>query len=177
LSGLHGDERSGPIFLTELLESWTMQPQSIPRVDLLMVPLANDQGWESRLRAWRGIDLNRDFKAGTTSPVGALMEVYRSSPISLHWDIHEDDEKPSLSYLYHYSLDEHDMVPRLASHLDCPMESWSDWDTSSECYVRSLGVKRALTSEVAPGRSLPERLDWLNKAFGFIAAECETLGL
>jgi predicted deacylase len=171
LSGLHGDERSGPLFLKMLLEEWRADPGRMPNVGLLVVPVLNDVGWDQRGRLWNGKDLNQQFAAETDCQVARdLMEVYSDAPPAFHWDLHEDDEV-NCEYVFEYEQDTHDFSRRLASHLGCRTERWSKPDSSSECFVRSLGVRHVVTTEANPATPFAARFQWLRRAFDFVARE------
>lgn len=161
------------MFLVELLESWARAPETIPVQRLLVVPALNDLGWDRRERTWSGTDLNRQFFEGTAHPVvGQLAGLFRESPVAVHWDLHEDDEQPD-AYVFRYSPDPHDFSTRLAEGLGSALEPWSKWDASSECFVRSLGAERVVTTELPPTWDMRRRIDWLWRAWRIVAREAE----
>jgi predicted deacylase len=172
MSGLHGDERSGPIALLRWLEE-TMPGALTPEgVSLWLAPLVNDDGWNSNRREWKGIDLNRSFIDGVAPPfLRELMDAIRSMPPLLFIDLHEDSNVP-YSYIYRKKEDTHDLSYRLQRYLDATDVPWSSedcWDGASEVYVRGLGISLSTTLEAPPAWPLPQRVEWQSKAIRWCA--------
>jgi len=59
MSGLHGDERSGPLALLHWFEN--CEPGTLIRdeLSLWITPLVNNVGWDMNCRTWNYVDLNR----------------------------------------------------------------------------------------------------------------------
>jgi predicted deacylase len=172
MSGLHGDERSGPIALLRWLEE-TATGALVPEgVSLWLAPLVNDDGWDLIRREWKGIDLNRSF-LDLVAPefLREIMNSLRSAPPFLFIDLHEDSDV-SYAYVYRNVDDRHDLAARLQAHLnasDVPWKSDEPWDGASEIYVRGLGTSLCTTLEAPPVWSLTERVEWHTKAIQWCA--------
>ncbi len=172
ISGLHGDERSGPLALLE----WVCE-QNGPlcpgdrRVWLL--PLLNDQGWDKKERKWQEVDLNRAFLPkgeGTPLFVQEVMQEWARRPPDLFLDIHEDALRPDEPYLFWYKEETHDLALQLAEYLQAKSESWDDfeyWRGSDEVYLRTLGCRRCITIESPAGWPMQERIRWNLAAVGW----------
>ena len=165
ISGLHGDERSGPLALLE----WICKqdgPLCPGDRRLWLLPLLNDQGWDKRERKWQEVDLNRVFlPAGTTTPlfVQEVMDEWARRLPDMFLDIHEDSSRPDEPYLYWYKEETHDLALRLAEHLQVKSEPWDDfeyWRGSDEVYLRTLGCTACITIESPTGWPMQERIKW-----------------
>jgi predicted deacylase len=165
ISGLHGDERSGPLALLE----WTCRQDgplcpSDRRVWLL--PLLNDLGWDNKERKWQEVDLNRAFLPGEEAIplfVQEVMEEWAKRPPEMFLDIHEDATRPNEPYLFWYKEETHDLALRLAEHLQAKSEPWDDfdyWRGSDEVYLRTLGCHHCITIESPKGWPMQERIRW-----------------
>ena len=165
ISGLHGDERSGPLALLE----WACRkdgPLCPEDKQVWLLPLLNDQGWDKQERKWQEVDLNRSFLPGgegTPVFVQEVMNEWSHRPPVMFLDIHEDSTKPDEPYLYWYKEETHDLALRLAEHLQAKSEPWDDfdyWRGSDEVYLRSLGCQQCITIESPAGWSMEERIKW-----------------
>jgi predicted deacylase len=165
ISGLHGDERSGPLALLEWAckQDGPLCPED-RRVWLL--PLLNDQGWDKNERMWQEVDLNRAFhtdKEDTPLFVREVMEEWSIRLPEMFLDIHEDDTRPTDPYLYWYKEETHDLALRLAEHLQAKAEPWDDfeyWRGSDEVYLRTIGCQHCVTIESPMGWPMDERIKW-----------------
>ncbi len=167
MSGLHGDERSGPIALLRWLEE-TATGALVPEgVSLWLVPLVNDDGWDSNRREWKGIDLNRSFLDHVAPAfLREIMDSLKDVRPFFFIDLHEDSDVP-YAYVYRNVEDKHDLAARLQAHLnatDVPWKSEDPWDGASEIYVRGLGTSLCTTIEAPPVWPLEERVEWHTKA-------------
>lgn len=176
LSGVHGDERSGPVFLTELLQRYVANPTLIPQRGMIIVPLLNDEGWDIKHRLWGGSDLNRQFVTATSvKHVRELMDVLSFSRPMVHWDLHEDDERLE-NYVYGYSAQKPNLAMSVCHVLGCPFEPsekpstnpLDDMSGSSEEFMYRFGTA-SLTSEANPSLPLNDRLVWLNSIYDLIS--------
>ena len=165
ISGLHGDERSGPLALLE----WACRKDGLLCPDdkqVWLLPLLNDQGWDKQERKWRGVDLNRAFipgEEGTPVFVQEVMEEWANHLPDMFLDIHEDETRPDEPYLFWYKEETHDLALRLAEHLQAKSEPWDDfdyWRGSDEVYLRSLGCQQCITIESPTGWVMEERIEW-----------------
>jgi predicted deacylase len=165
MSGLHGDERSGPLALLE----WACKQDRLLCPDdrqVWLLPLLNDQGWNLKVRSWQDVDLNRAFipdAENTPSFVKQIMEEWANRPPKMFLDMHEDDSRPDEPYVFWYKEETHDMALRLAEHLQATAEPWDDfdyWHGSDEIYLRTLGCQYCFTTEAPIGWPLHERIQW-----------------
>lgn len=175
LAGVHGDERSGPVFLTKLLRRYVDEPLTVPTRGLVIVPLFNDSGWDVHEREWNDIDLNREFNLETpvehVQDMMLAMQVY--GPV-VHWDIHEDDER-SEHYVYGYASSYPNVAEALSEHMKCSLEAsdgaidsdGNSMDGSSDEFAHNLGIA-SLTTETNPIAPMKDRLAWLQRAYDFI---------
>lgn len=165
ISGLHGDERSGPLALLE----WACRQDGRLYPDnrrLWLLPLLNDRGWDNKERKWQEVDLNRAFlsgEEGTPLFVKQVMEEWARRPPDMFLDIHEDATRPAEPYLFWYKEETHDLALRLAEHLQAKSEPWEDfeyWRGTDEVYLRTLGCRHCITIESPAGWPMHERIKW-----------------
>jgi predicted deacylase len=169
MSGVHGDERSGPLALLQWLEQ--APPGAIvgQEMTLWIAPLINDKGWDANVREWNGINLNAAFLANATPDfIQEYMSELAQHMPDIFLDHHEDSEKP-YAYVYRYTADRNDFTPRLQQALDATDVTWSPsdeerWKGSTEVYVRRLGCERCATIEAPPVWPLPQRIEWNQRA-------------
>jgi len=141
ISGLHGDERSGPLSLLEFLKQDNLQ-------DLIIFPLVNDIGWSNNQRDWNHINLNRSF--GLETAPDFIKEICKIQPKYII-DLHEDSET-DYPFIFQYIQDSPDLLEPLIHKFDLEMEIWSDgeiWPGSTDTYFRSKGIY-CVTLEVPP---------------------------
>jgi len=158
MSGLHGDEGSGPLSILEWLEALPVETPL--RHQFWIAPLVNDDGWDQGKREWQNLDLNRSFNGAAPDFLATIMMDLEIARPDLFLDLHEDSyyEGP---YLFQFTGDTHPLVTQLASNLDFETEPWSDlaaWETASETYVRRLGCDYTVTIEVPPVWPLEKRI-------------------
>jgi predicted deacylase len=172
VSGLHGDETSGPLALQRWISQENMN--RIPDdVQIWFFPLLNDCGWDVGVREWNGIDLNRSFKWEEATPpfIKMIMQLWSQEPPLMFLDLHEDSERPDAPYLFQYANDTHDLAHQMASHLGVNVEIWSefsDWLGSDEIFLRQLGVAHCTTTEAPQDWPLEERIQWNLKAINWM---------
>lgn len=170
LSGMHGDEKAGPLFLHCLLQKFIDQKRQMPD-GILIIPILNDDGWDKNSRYYNGIDLNRQFES-TTKPhiIEELIQIYGNKNIKIHWDAHEDDTC-NTEYIFGY---EHNIIlPKaLSEYLKCNLITWSNEEKedagSSESYMAKLGIETT-TTETPPTWDLIRRIEWNEKIFEWLA--------
>lgn len=168
LSGLHGDERSGPIALLQLMERASL---TLPRdYNLVIVPLVNDLGWDQRRREWKKLDLNRaiglEIAPVFLREIAARLESMRPPGFI---DLHEDSEV-AYAYLYRFVRDDERFARALEQVLDARDEPWDQdpsWIGASECHVREHGARLAVTLEAPPSWPLEKRVEWQTRAIDF----------
>ena len=178
-SGLHGDERSGPLALLE----WLAQSPDLEALDssLLVLPLLNDAGWDAGTRDWNGQNLNRAFCDNSTSVkppfVREAMDSLRNFMPDLFLDLHEVVEV-DFPYVYRYTRDSHDLSQRLQKALDAADEPWSSmeqWDGTTEVFVRRLGCDLCATIEAPCSWPLKRRVSWQLAGISSCAAVADEL--
>jgi hypothetical protein len=171
LSGLHGDERSGPIALLNILERKTL---ALPKAHgLIIFPLINDIGWDTNRREWNEIDLNRSF--GLPHAPKFLMQIadefVRLRPSGII-DLHEDSTV-EYSYIYRYIKEDPTFVHSLQAELeatDCPWDDDPSWEGASECHARAHGARLGATLEAPPIWPIEKRVQWHTRGLDFAIA-------
>ncbi len=98
-AGIHGDEPAGPWVIEKLLRESFFNDQ----INWQLIPMLNPTGLELGTRENAdGVDLNRDYKAGTTKEVAAHLKWLKKQS-GLDYDLmitlHEDWESPGF-YCY-----------------------------------------------------------------------------
>jgi predicted deacylase len=178
MSGVHGDERSGPLALLD----WLRHLDHSFSLDMAiwMVPLLNDVGWDANVREWQGINLNSAFLSQVApSFVAEVMADLAAYVPRVFLDLHEDSEKP-FPYVFRYSEDRHDFVTGLQQVLGAVDIPWSPddiqpWKGSTEIYVRHLGCDRSATIEAPPAWPLDTRIEWNLRAVRWCIKEWKNL--
>jgi len=177
MSGVHGDERSGPLALLRWLEETEPGKLINKYTTLWICPLVNDDGWDKKNRLHNGLDLNRSF-TNELAPefLKVIMESLNNTnnPLgnrfSTFFDLHEDDEV-NVPFLFHCIENSIQDVHTIAKLLDAKVELWSTednkWDGSSETYVRSIKYSWAMTLEATPFWELNKRIDWYMKFLNY----------
>lgn len=159
LSGVHGDERSGPEALLSLLEG-PLGSCCFERI--LVCPVLNDEGWDKGERNWRGLDLNRSFSEQGAPPfVRELMILLQANPPLAVLDLHEDETEQD-PYLFRYQDEKGDYLEQMAERLTLRLEPWKmdpEWEGSTEVWARrDLKVPYGFTLEVPPTWSMAARI-------------------
>lgn len=163
MSGVHGDERSGPQAILSWLEKQT--PYLFPGPDrgLIVVPLVNDLGWDANCRDWNGIDLNRSFHLpGAPNFLREILNLLVTARPQIFLDLHEDDyiEKP---YVFRLEGENDHLSAHLAAALGFQESSWAwepVWDGSAEVVLRRSGCHNSMTLEVPFDLPLENRVAW-----------------
>ncbi len=165
LSGLHGEERAGPIAVLRWLETAPVGRLVPPGARVWLLPLFSRAAWDSHLRTPGGVNRNDIWGPGATNRSAASMEVEKSLRAfrpQTFLDLHEDssDEKGE-GYIFGYHEDE-EYAPALANALQCSVEPWRFRDKSargaSETFVRMLGCMRTTTVETPQSLALADRV-------------------
>lgn len=174
MSGLHGDEPSGPLAILKWLESLPDNYQ-FPS-PLWIAPLVNDDGWEKNQREWHSQDLNRSFNQFAPDFLETIMASLEVAQPRFFLDLHEDSDF-DFSYVYQFTGDKHSLVAQIASALDVQIQTWSDfseWETASEIYLRRLGCEYCFTVEASPQWPLQERIELHIKSIDWIQETIKT---
>lgn len=177
MSGLHGDERSGPLAILQWLEE-SSGKELVPRgCQLWVAPLVNAHGWDAGVREWNGQDLNRLFGSDAPPFLSAIMNSLDSQLPCVFLDLHEDSDRPEL-YIYHYVEDRHDVDVQLAEALGATLVAWSDfgpWEGSGEVFLRRRGCQRCITIEIPPTWSLDERIGYARRAIEWMTTHLDAI--
>jgi hypothetical protein len=160
LSGLHGEERAGPIALLSWLERTKRMPQN---VRFWICPLLSRRTWESREHSPGGTDLNRVWNAADAPPVVVdAMASLRAFRPDTFLDLHEDqtisDGRPLLRC-------ERDggWSAQFAASLGVKAKHDAHAH-SAESFVRTLGCRRTATVETAQTEPLEQRVGFHENA-------------
>lgn len=174
LSGTHGDERSGPMFLEGLLREF--KRTGLPKFGFAMVPALNDQGWDDKTRTWHGQNLNRAFGKDSkrTDVTEALKKLLTKLKPDYFWDIHEDSTQKKF-YIFKCAEEPASFYDRLARHLGTKPVLWYKdnkiWrGRDAESFMLRHGAI-SFTSEAPPSAPLNRRLAWLTKIYKWLSKE------
>jgi len=151
LAGVHGDERSGPVSLVEFF-SEKDNFVGVP-IEFIVCPLLNTLGWDGNTRNYENKDLNRCFNAKGPKFIKELMSFLKEEKPSYFLDLHEDEDKTIKDYIWANEGGNSKLSSFIAKKNKMNLEYWKDsqknWkSSSSEEFIRSLGCKNAITSEV-----------------------------
>lgn len=167
MSGVHGDERGGPLAILKYLQQSHLNTNNYHTV---ILPLINEDGWDKKDRHHTGIDLNRNFNSQGPSHVRQIIDYLSPKEIEMFVDLHEDIDEDG--FVYKLSTDKNDFADRIASHAGCPLvveDDHEQWGDSTEKFIRSLKCPQAATTE-APGKVSPqEKIDWNYRVFEYVA--------
>ncbi len=157
MSGVHGDERGGPIAILKFLENSKITIDE----EVVVVPLLNDEGWDKNKREYGKIDLNRNFNKNGPKFILELRKIISERPIDQFIDLHEDIDEDG--FVYKLKSDKSHLADNIAKVVECKIEYEDDhfaWGNTTEKFIRSLGCKHAVTTE-APGKiSAEEKVEW-----------------
>lgn len=153
LSGLHGDEKSGPLGILKWLEKSDFQPKT----SFLIIPLVNGWGWDKDKRLWQKQDLNRSFgqnKLGFMNELGQLLLDFKPD---IFFDFHQDVGPKN--YFYRLAGEASPVYSFLKNSLGLSERKWSfckKWQGSSEVFVREAGCERAVSIELSAEKKREE---------------------
>lgn len=161
LSGVHGNERSGPISIIEYFSD-REKILNLP-IEFLVCPILDTKGWDEDTRDYGDTNLNRSFNAQGPQFMKELMFSLKQEGPSYFLDIHEDIDKNKKDYLWIKEGAGTDFNKWVAHETSMNLEYWDDqqpnWNNaSSEEFIRSVGCDDAITSEVYALRSFDERV-------------------
>lgn len=166
ISGLHGDEISGPLSILRWLELLSIQKDTIKGKSIWLAPLINNDGWDKGDRYWNDLDLNRAFTSSPPLFINEIMEelIYLSPTIFM--DLHEDSDL-DFPYVFRLPEDNHNLSQRLQKELGARDMIWSfeeNWEGASEVFMRLQGCHHCVTIEATPSWPLKNRILWNIKA-------------
>jgi predicted deacylase len=150
LSGVHGDERSGPLSILKYFSN-LKKFQELP-IEFLICPLLNTSGWDKNSRYHGKIDLNRSFHNKAPKFVTELMILLQKERPAFFLDMHEDIDEKVKYYLWVKRGKKPAFVDHIVRNTDMDSVYWhgnqKDWAfASSEDYIRSLGCYNTVTAE------------------------------
>lgn len=160
LSGLHGEERAGPIALL----TWLERTRTLPKdVRLWICPLLSRRTWDSRERAPGGTNLNRVWNDDAAPPIVAdAMASLRAFKPDVFLDLHEEqtitDGRAAVHCEVPAGWSAHFAAMLGAKATAAPRKH------SSESFVRSIGCKRTGTVETAQTEPLATRVNFQAQA-------------
>lgn len=173
LSGVHGDERSGPITLARMLVRGELaRLASSQGVCIYTIPLLNKNGWDAATRESGGVDLNRSFLRPDLEVLAGVRALLEGDQFLAFLDLHEDKETP---HPYIFSLEGDRFNGEFAAHMGCPTSTWEEspkWEGSSEGFARKCGVPTTSTTEVPPTWNMRSRVTWNAAAVQWFASNC-----
>jgi len=167
VSGLHGDEPSGPLAILRWFEETPPGSLTPEGQSLWVAPLVNTLGWDATNRTWTWgeveKDLNRSFAAEHAPDFLKILMGDLADPLpALYLDLHED-YRMEAPYYFIYVHDTHDFSQRLAQAHAADLVEWQaydEWHGASETYIRQLGCAHATTTEAPGAWSVEQRTDW-----------------
>lgn len=177
MSGLHGDERSGPLAILRWLDEAGGNRLVPEGYQLWIAPLVNDLGWDNGVREWGSQDLNRSFNATAPAFLKSTMTSLCSPLPCLFLDLHEDSDRSYL-YVYHYAADHHGADSDLAQILGARLEEWSDpvpWEGSSEVFLRRQGCDKCITVEIPPVWPIEDRIKTARRAIQWMCTRLDAI--
>ncbi len=164
ISGLHGDENSGP----RAVDIWRRHARLPRGVGVVAVPMSMPADGQ-RLKA--GLDPNRDFSSRRLPVIDEIRGLVTDAEPDLFIDVHEDVESHE-PYVFAHRSAMGDKARLLARAMDVKARTWSAGDGgSSESIFTDLGIP-SVTVEVPPTWPMSKRvafvIRFLNEAADLI---------
>lgn len=156
LSGLHGDERGGPMGIRDWMARFDFQTFS--QLSFLIMPLVNDSGWDRSERLWKRRDLNRSFGKRSTILTEEIKKKICAFRPNIFLDFHEDEVREN--YFYRLTNTEGLLYDCLEGLEKLGERKWflsESWEGSSEVFVRKNGCEDAVTIELSAQKKEKER--------------------
>lgn len=176
LSGVHGEERSGPIALLKFVENSIIKNELKKGTKLIIVPCLNDKGWNTKKRKWGNFNLNCQFNQFCRVPfVLELMKYIKKNKPYMFVDLHEDIVT-SYPYVFRHIKATTDFVIRMKNFLHVKDEPYlnpntQNWAGTSETFAYNIGVKNYVTVETPPRWKLKNRVKIHTKSIKFCINE------
>ncbi len=179
MGGTHGDERSGPLAILE----WIKQNSELIKngdFEFWFLPLLSVRGWDENKRNIGVANPNREFYPGT--PLKFIEEVMQSLKKKVplcYLDLHEDITT-NHPYLWKHNESEFEVVDYIANKMQLKTYHW-DWNKygkgkiSSEEFVRKLGCKHTVTTEIYPRETLYDRIKFQMRSISLALEFCKGL--
>ncbi len=160
ISGVHGEERAGPMAIQRLLST---EPELFENVWIL--PVLNIDGYNKQYRYNNyKFNLNSEFKPDTKLKfISEFMDIMKSINPSLFIDLHEDCESRS-DYIWTHSDNGEKIESLVRDFCKDTKTGLIYWPTidfykySSESFARSLGIKNCYTLETTLNKPLEDRV-------------------
>jgi predicted deacylase len=179
MAGTHGDERSGPLALLE----WIRKNHDLIKTgefEFWFLPLLNVRGWNENKRNCGVVNPNREFYPGTSLEFleGVMQSLRKKVPLC-YLDLHEDvtTDHP---YLWKHNESEFEVVDYIANKMQLKTYHWN-WSqygkdkVSSEEFVRKLGCKHTVTTEIYPREPLEDRIKFQMRSISLALEFCQGL--
>jgi hypothetical protein len=178
ISGIHGEERAGPIALLKFLERTKVGSLIPNNISLLISPLLGFDAWDKKSRENEKLNLNESWsKKAAPDYIHKLKIELENFKPDLFFDFHEDstieDEEP---YLFRRKSNKN-IIFELQNAMDiCRKKGiWRksvEYPGSSESFAHSIGCPETTTVETPQTQPLRNRvgfnlavLDWIMKKF------------
>lgn len=166
VSGIHGEERAGPIFLHRLVQSGFTLPAEFR---IKICPIVHPKAWSTKLRKPGGKNANRLWNDKAPTSIRALMTELQSCVPDVYLDMHEDDEcKGPRDSHYVFRNVNSSWGHQLQRELNVSTRKgvWRKLDgQTSESFVFSLGCMNTSTIESNSHRDLGDRVKFHHDAF------------
>lgn len=164
ISGIHGDERCGPIAISQ----WISKKKYSKDISYLIFPLINDLGWKKNKRRWKNIDLNRHFDSSAPRFLKKIMSLIKKHRPDVFFDFHESDE----TYPFIITDGKSSIIEGFCKILQIRQEVCCNkalYPGSSEDYAREIGCKHAATIEIPANWKLNKKIKFCNKLLNQIS--------
>ena len=182
MSGVHGNERSGPIAIIDFFSN-PSNFKDLP-IEFTVCPLLNTVGWDENSRYEAHINLNRCFNQKGPKFIQELMNLLRNNTPDYFVDLHEDFDKKEKDYLWIQEGAGSDFTKQIAKETGMGLLYWNEnqdeWDfSSSEEFIRSLGCKNAFTAEPYSltnfTRGVKENIDIISSVVRYVSEKSITM--
>jgi hypothetical protein len=170
-SGIHGEERAGPIALLKWLES-----DQLPNYNLTICPIVFPLAWDTGKRDPKGHNRNTVWNKDAPKVVEHLMALVKDNPPDVYLDLHEDseiDKKDGEPYVFRHVDSEWGLELQKNLGVSTKKGIWRKHDQeTAESFVHAAGTENASTVESNPHKPLKDRVAFQLKA---IEAACASL--
>lgn len=162
MSGVHGEERAGPIAIQQLMKQYPSKFE-----DVWVLPILNIHGYVNQYRFNNyEFNLNTEFTQNTKLKfMKELMDILSNiDKPKLFVDLHEDSES-DIDYVWAslQNKPEHsDQVRKFCKETDTGLMYWPDikyYEGSSETFARNLGIDSCYTPETTLNKPLIDRVN------------------
>ena len=162
MSGVHGDERSGPLAIVEWVKENKKKIKQ-GKFEFWFMPLLNIRGWNENKRNSGLYNPNREFfKSTKLTFLKPVMDSLAEKAPLVFIDLHEDSTEKE-PYFWKFKEEKPRLADYLASGFNVETYPW-EWDyyrngkISSDEFVRKLGCNETVTTEIHPDEPLEKRI-------------------